>query len=89
QLKQNNNENLYIGQSIKDYITNYYNANEAIYINSIQLSQEYQVINLSDYNISSPVQKLLTKTNRQLLKTIWNLVAIEKRFQDYLAEEIE
>ncbi|CAJ0824528.1 10845_t:CDS:10 [Entrophospora sp. SA101] len=68
-----------------------YNVNEAIYINGIHLSQEYQIINLSDRNASSPVQKILTKADKQLLKTIWDSVsrAIERKSQDNPPGEME
>ncbi|CAJ0627188.1 13315_t:CDS:10 [Entrophospora sp. SA101] len=64
-----------------------YNVNEAIYINGIHLSQEYQIINLSDRNASSPVQKILTKADKQLLKTIWDSLEPSKENHKTIRQE--
>ncbi|CAJ0923665.1 4926_t:CDS:10 [Entrophospora sp. SA101] len=87
--EQHENENTYI----KDIQSSHENTTDKLdkIIEKINKSDyrlfQYRIINLSDRNASSPVQKILTKANKQLLKTIWDSLEPSKENHKTIRQE--
>ncbi|CAH1761852.1 13162_t:CDS:10 [Entrophospora sp. SA101] len=83
------NENTYI----KDIQSSHENTTDKLYeiIEKINKSDyrlfQYRIINLSDQNASSPVQKILTKADKQLLKTTWDSLEPSKKNHKTIRQE--